>query len=336
MVNMVVGHSWALDLLTRQLARGQVAHAYLFTGPPQVGKGTLARWFAQALLCEAPEERPCGACPSCRRVEAGGHPDVRPLSLEVQPGGRRTLGIEAVRAMRSGMAERPFSGRRKVYLIEDAETMTPEAQNALLKTLEEPPSFVVILLAALSDHLLLETVVSRCQLLTLRPLSRREVRQALIGRWGAPEDRATLLAALSQGRLGWAVQALQDAAVLQRREEHLAALTRLLGAGLLERFNDAEEQERRWRRGNHQEVLERMAAWQGWWRDLLVVSRGCAETVVNVDRLEGLRAAAQQVAAERVLQGMGALRQAQKQLVEQVNPRLVFEDLFLQLPAVVI
>jgi DNA polymerase-3 subunit delta' len=332
----MVGHAWALDLLTRQLAQGRVAHAYLFTGPPQVGKGTLARWFAQALLCEAPDGWPCGVCLSCQRVEAGSHPDVRALSLEVQPGGRRTLGIEAVRAMRSGMAERPYSGRRKVYLIEDAEAMTDEAQNALLKTLEEPPSFVVILLAALSDHALLPTVVSRCQLLPLRPLAQGEVRQALTSRWGAAEDQAGLLAGLSRGRLGWAVQALRDAGPLQQRDEHLSALTVLLGAGLLERFGDAEEQERKWKRGNHDGVLDRLESWQGWWRDLLLVSRGCTDLVVNVDRLEGLRAAAQQVSPERVLQVMCTLRQAQQQLNEQVNPRLVFEDLFLQLPAVVI
>src|SRR5512136_929842 len=166
-MSSIVGHQWAIDLLSRQLAQGQVGHAYLFTGPPQVGKGTLARWFAQALLCQSEGSRPCEACPACRQVAAGTHPDVRPLNLEVQPGERRTLGIEAIREMRSGMAERPFSGQRKVYLIEDAETMTQDAANALLKTLEEPPSFVVLLLVALSDHMLLPTVVSRCQLVSL-------------------------------------------------------------------------------------------------------------------------------------------------------------------------
>jgi DNA polymerase-3 subunit delta' len=331
----IIGHQWVLDLLSRQLAHGQVAHAYLFTGAPQVGKGTLARWFAQALLCQAEEGVPCGTCPACQKVAAGTHPDVRALNLEVQPGGRRTLGIEAVREMRSGMAERPFSGRRKVYLIEDAETMTAEAANALLKTLEEPPSFVVLLLVALSDAMLPATIVSRCQVVPLRTIPRQEVRQALVERWAAGADQADLLAALSHGRPGWAVQALQDGKVLQQREESLEALARLMEVGLLERFAYAEDQERRWKRGDHHAVLDLLECWQGWWRDLLLVGRECPDLVVNVDRLARLRTAGRQIPPARVLRFVQALRAARQHLQEQVNPRLVFEDLLMQMPTVV-
>jgi DNA polymerase-3 subunit delta' len=332
----IIGHHWAVDLLSRQLAQGQVAHAYLFTGPPQVGRGTLARWFAQALLCQVEEGAPCGVCGSCRKVAAGNHPDLRMLNLGVQPGGRRTLGIEGVREMRAGMAERPFAGRRKVYLIEDAETMTVEAANAFLKTLEEPPPFVVLLLVALSDHMLLPTIVSRCQLVPLRTLSRPEVRQALVERWGVEEERAGLLAALSHGRPGWAIQAVQDPALLQQREDDLGALVRLMGAGLLDRFAFAEAQERDWKRGGHVAVLGLLEHWQGWWRDVLLLEKGCDDLVVNQDARDALRVAARQLSPQAVSCFMQALRSAQQYLQEQVNPRLVFEDLLLQLPAVVV
>ena len=323
-----------MDLLRRQMAQGKVAHAYLLTGPSQIGRGTLARWLAQALLCE--EVRPpCGVCPACRRVAAEVHPDLHRLHLDLQEGGRRTLGIEAVREMRQGIAERPFYGRRKVYLIEDAECMTIEAENALLKTLEEPPPFVVLLLVALSDHLLLPTIVSRCQVLSLRPLSRQEVRQALVEHWGASEEQAGLLAALSQGRLGWAVQALNDPQVLQKRQEYLAALHRLLSAGLLERFAFAEAQERLWRHGRAALVLEMLQCWQGWWRDLFLWTRGCADLVVHRDQLEALEKAGRQVSSQAALAFLRALRTAQERLQEQVNPRLAFEELLLQLPVVV-
>lgn len=330
----VVGHRWAVELLTRQIRQGCVAHAYLFTGPSGVGRGTLARWLAQALLCLNTSQQPCGTCPACVRVANETHPDLHLLNLETQ-GGRRTLGIDAVRELRATMAERPFAGTRKVYLIEDAETMTVEAANALLKTLEEPPPFAVLLLVALSDHLLLPTIVSRCQHLPLRPLGREEVRQALMARWGASDEQARLLAALSRGRLGWAVRALQDATVLVRREEELDAMERLLEVGSLERFAFAEAQERRWRRGEQVAVLSLLEQWEGWWRDLFLTGQGCEDLVVNHDRLERLRALSRRLTAEVVLGCLQALRAARQRLLEQVNPRLVLEELLLRLPVVV-
>lgn len=329
----VYGHAWAMELLRRQMAQGKVAHAYLFTGPAQIGRSTLARWLAQALLCEG-ELPPCGRCPACRRVATGIHPDLHRLYLD-QEGNRRTLGIEAVREMRQGIAERPFYGRRKVYLIEDAECMTVEAGNALLKTLEEPPPFVVLLLVALSDHLLLPTIVSRCQVLPLRPLPRREVRQALVEHWGASEEQAEMLSFLCQGRLGWAVQALSDPQVLERRRENLATLGRLLSAGLLERFAFAEVQERLWKHGKAVGVLETLQCWQGWWRDLFLLTQGCADLVVNRDQLEVLQNAGRQIAPQAALAFLQALRVTQERLQDQVNPRLALEELLLQLPVVV-
>jgi len=330
----VYGHVWALELLRRQMAQRKVAHAYLFTGPAQIGRGTVARWLAQALLCQGEPPPPCGRCPACRRVAAEAHPDLHRLRLDLQEGNRRTLGIEAIREMRQGLAERPFYGRRKVYLIEDAECMTVEAANALLKTLEEPPPFVVLLLVALSDHLLLPTIVSRCQIFPLQPLSPREVRQALVERWGASEEQAGLLASLSRGRLGWAVQALEDPQVLRRRGESLEALRRLMGAGLLERFAFAESQERIWRQGKAALVLEMLQYWQEWWRDLFLVGQGCTDLVVNRDQVEALESAGRRISPASALAFLYALRATQERLQEQVNPRLALEELLLQLPGV--
>jgi DNA polymerase-3 subunit delta' len=278
---------------------------------------------------------PCGTCSACQKVAAGIHPDVRLLNLTVQPGERRTLGIQTIRELRRGIAERPFAGQRKVYIIEDAETMTPEAANALLKTLEEPPPFVVLLIVAISDHLLLPTIVSRCQVLPLRIVPRQEVRQALLEQWNASPEQADLLAALSYGRPGWAIQALQTDSVLPKRTENLDKLRQMLEAGLLERFTFAEKQQQRWRRGKYSDVIDLLECWQGWWRDLQLIGQGCPDLVVNIDHLEGLRTIAQRVPQGGVLGFLRALGAARQQLKDQVNPRLVFENLLMQMPTVV-
>jgi DNA polymerase-3 subunit delta' len=191
-------------------------------------------------------------------------------------------------------------------------------------------------LVALSDHLLLPTIVSRCQILPLRTLGRETVQQALQDRWGVDEKRAQLLAALSLGRIGWAVQALQNERLLQQRQEDLSSLVQLLEAGLLDRFSFAEKQERLWKRKEHAAVFGLLEHWKSWWRDLLMMGTGCPDLITNVDYVDLLQAAARQIGPDTARQALKQLGDVQQRLQEQVNVRLVFEDLFLRLPAVVI
>jgi len=176
----VIGHEWAVALLRRSLAENRVGHAYLITGSPQVGKTTLARTFAQALNCTHPDadERPCDACRSCRLVSAGNHPDV-PF---IEPDGA-SLKIDQIRALQRQVALSPVEGRWKGYILREMERATAEAANALLKTLEEPPSHAVLILTASEAEVLLPTIVSRCQTVPLRPLSQQAIAQALVSRW---------------------------------------------------------------------------------------------------------------------------------------------------------
>src|SRR5262245_35813115 len=227
-----VGHRRLVSLLSRAVARDTVRPALLFAGPQGVGKRRVALAVAEALNCLTPvsdtafERDACGRCAACRRIARGVHPDV----ITLEPGETGTIRIEPVRDVIDRAGYRPFEGRRRVVIIDDADSMVPAAQNALLKTLEEPPSASVFVLVSSMPDALLPTVSSRCPRLRFGRLTATEIAEALMRdhRYGEAEARAS--AAAADGSLGRALEAesrnLADArAAAQRLLEHAARAT---------------------------------------------------------------------------------------------------------------
>ncbi|MBC8248738.1 MAG: DNA polymerase III subunit delta' [Anaerolineales bacterium] len=317
----VVGHKWAVDLLKRALAGERVAHAYLLTGPPQIGKRSLALNFAQALNC-LDEEKPCGHCLACNKIAHGHHPDVQVIEGE---GG--TLKIDQMRTLRHEAALSPLEGRWKVYIIRQMEQATAEAANCLLKTLEEPPAHVILMLTASEAEALLPTIVSRCQVLNLRPLATETVQRVLQDRWGVDVERARLLARLSGGRLGWAAAASQNDALLEQRERHLNEMIELMGQGRVERLEYAQQLS-----GNPEAAPGLLHLWLSWWRDLLLAASGSSVGITNVDREDTLSTQAQRYSLDQVRDFVEALRAAAWRLERNANTRLTLEVLMLSLP----
>ena len=169
----VIGHDWAVDLLRSSLSAGRIAHAYLLSGPPQIGKRTLAQALAQALNCAEPD-RPCGRCPSCLKIARGIHPDVRLIAGEGAGGNIR---IEQIRALQHEAVLAPYEGRYRVFVVRQMEQATLEAANSLLKTLEEPPAQVILVLTPL-QRALPKTIVSGCSTCGLRPVAISVIEQA--------------------------------------------------------------------------------------------------------------------------------------------------------------
>ncbi len=322
----VVGHEWAVDLLLNGLSMGRVSHATLIVGPPNIGKTTIARVFAQALNCTGNQPVPCGECLSCRKVISGNHPDVRILDTPDQ-----TLKIGEVRDLQRELALSPHEGHWRVAVLSDFERATVEAANALLKTLEEPPAQVVLVLTATEADTLLPTIVSRCQVLSLRPLSRSLAKEALISQWDVDAAHAELLAHLSGGRLGWAVRALEDDSLLERRSEVLDNLDSLMSKGRVERLAYVASLSR-----DPALVREVLALWLGWWRDVLLLTSGSHVAVTNVDRVAMLHQQAGQVTLGQAQRMVAQLRSTIKNLDQNVNLRLVLEVLLLSLPSSVV
>ena len=179
----IIGHEWAIEFLRRSISRGRTAHAYLLSGPAGVGKALLALRLAQALNCETGGPDPCLACRACKRIERGNYPDVRIGGMAAQAAGlkpedaarQKELKIDTVREWQSDINLRPYEGRRRVFILHDAEKLSDAAANAMLKTLEEPPPYATLVLVANTAGDLLPTIVSRCQPIKLRPVPRAQV-----------------------------------------------------------------------------------------------------------------------------------------------------------------
>ncbi len=322
----VVGHEWAVRSLQRAVITDTVFHAYLFTGPAGVGKTTLARELAAALLCQHQEvtARPCGECRACQLIGSESHPDLHVVESE-QVGAN--LKIDQVRRLEHTLMLTPVEGRCQVAVLRRFEEATPSAANALLKTLEEPPSHVVLVVLAREADLLLPTIVSRCQHVPLRPLPVALVEQALIERWGSGAEAGELLAHLSSGRLGWAVRTLEDEEALKRHRRGLDDLNELIEASITRRFRYAEKLA-----SDPAATQQTLDLWIGWWRDVLLVASQADTAVTNVDRPHQLQEDARRFGVETSAGVVKALRDAVQKLDRNANARLTLEVLMLDLP----
>ncbi|NCF64729.1 MAG: DNA polymerase III subunit delta' [Anaerolineaceae bacterium] len=331
--NKLVGHDWAVQLLAGAIANGRVGHAYLITGAEQIGKTTLARTFAQALNCEAPsKERPCNQCRTCRLIASDHHPDVRFLQPQISGRGKHVIKIDQIRLLQQELNLSPYEGRTRVAILKRFDTANTNAANAFLKTLEEPPSKVVLLLTANDADSLLPTIASRCRTVGLRPVSSALIEESLMIRWGIGADEALLLSHLAEGRLGWAVQASQDNTILAERQHQLSLLRNALESQRVRRFSLA---------GNLARKPESLPAllktWLSWWHDLTLLayhkdSFVPALPISNIDQQHQLTQYAHEWNREWIMSGFKQTDLAIWQLERNGNSRLVLENLFLSYP----
>ena len=320
--------------IDQPLREGRHAHAYLLVGPPQVGKGTLALNIAQAVNCLFPTDAPCGECSQCLRIASGLHADVRNISVRRDEDGpsRKEIGIDDVRELHRQASLKPYEGSQRVFIFDGAEDLSEEASNALLKTLEEPPPQVLIALVATTEEALLPTIRSRCQRLEMKPLPLEQVAMELAGSHGMASEKADLLSRLSMGRLGWALSAMSDPSILEKRAEGLEHISRMAGASLQERFDYASNLASLHSR-NREAAGEVLQLWLRWWRDLLLIKEGAEHFVTNVDLISTLRPAAARLGTPEVVEFIRAILSTLEALEHNANSRLALEVLMLGLPS---
>ncbi|MFQ5827956.1 MAG: DNA polymerase III subunit delta' [Candidatus Methylomirabilia bacterium] len=322
------GHATQLELLARALESDRVAHAYAFVGPPGVGKKLTALAFAQALLCPSARSSVggtgglagCGSCSACRRVEAGAHPDCRLVVPEGQ-----SIRIEQVRNLERSAALRPYEGRWKVFIVDDADRMSLVTANALLKTLEEPPDRTVMILVLSRVKAVPATVISRCQVVRFARLGLAEAVQLLRDR-GLDQVTAEFLARACQGQVGLAL-ARDPALLLERRDQAVALLTEIASQGPEALFARVEALGR-----DRAQVTELIEAVWLWHRDLLCAKAGGNwQLLISSDRQAELATAAGAASWEVIVEDLEACREAWKALEGNVSPRLTLEVLLTRL-----
>jgi len=340
----IVGHERVVDLLQRAIAQRRIGHAYLLSGPLGVGKRTLAIRLAQALNCErlgpganptsgtasdAPTaEPPCGSCRRCRLIASGSHPEVRVVGVEPP---HRVIRVADVESIQADAALRPADVFRKVYVLEQAELLHPDAANRLLKTIEEPPPSVLMVLTTVDPEATLETIVSRCQHLRLRPLQRDRLAAHLVDTLGLASERAELLAALGEGCVGRARTLAADERALERRSRLLDELATLVDADRVARLQYARTLGDRWSK-DQEGVREVLAIWLRWWRDVLLVQGGLAHRIVNLDRRETLERQARALSSQEIAAAVSSARDVLQMLDQNVNARLALDVAALDLP----
>ena len=323
----LTGHEWAVDMLKKHIVNRTTRHAYLFAGPPGLGRRTLALRFAQALNCPTPLEAgiPCGGCRDCKQIEAMRHADLTVIQAETEGG---ILKVDQIREARRTLVLKPYQSNYRVAIFLRFQEANDNAANALLKTLEEAPSYAVLILTADSPEQLLPTIVSRCEVLRLRPLKMEEVQKDLENR-GAESEKAKLIAHISGGRPGYARRLVESDSLLERREERLNDLQKLIAASRVEKFAYADKLSK-----DKESMRQAILIWLSYWRDVMLRTVQANTPLANVDRnleIENLAGRLDLASARGMV---SRLEDVLEKMEANVNPRLLAEVLFLDLPKV--
>lgn len=302
MQNPIIGHQQIVAQLQRTVASDRIAGAYLFVGPAGVGKETIARYFAQLIFCQQDAQPPivCGTCLACRKVDSGNHPDLQ----FIRPEGS-LLRIGQIRELQKQIVYEPLEASRKVYILTDVERMNAEAENCLLKTLEEPPAASVLILLTSNIQVLLPTTRSRCQILQFHPMLVQELAAVLTDRFAVAPEQATTLAIAADGAIGKALTQLEKGSVLTEEVPEILKETDLLAAfRLAENFKD------------NPETLDSLVTW---YRDLLFLQQGAPlELITHIHSLEELQTLASRYSHLRIQQAIQTVFDT-KSLIENTN-----------------
>ena len=348
-----IGNSAAITLLKGAIDQDRVSHAYLFTGPNRVGKRTLAVDFARALNCNSKDvmasgwadlqpDVPCGQCSACDRIARSNYADVQILTsatmtskdTDTKAAQRRVMiGIDLIKDLQSDAMLEPYEGRAKVFIIDGANRMSPDAANALLKTLEEPPSSVHIILTSPSADLLPETIASRCHLVRMRSVPADIIEEALTTRFEVSGDDARKLAKMSMGSPGWAIAALKDPSMVDARTQSASRIVDVIKADLPERFDYAFEMSREFRRDRNL-ALDEVERWLELVRDIAMIQNALNELVTYDDKIQDLSELANALTSDEIAAAAGTVRRTRDALMVNALPQLAFDAMMLEMPNV--
>lgn len=332
----IIGHKKSINILDKSLRENRLAHCYLLVGPPNIGKTTIALEIAQAVNCTE-TDKPCGECTQCLRIAEGKHSDVQLISLknvtsEGQNKKNRTeISINDIREMQKSASLKPFEGACRVFIIKTVEQLSIEAANCLLKTLEEPPAqVIVILLSNTNSSNLLQTIVSRCQVIKLNTLPTSQVAQHIQKQSEINPEQLQQIANLSRGRIGWAIKVIEKPEILTIRQQTIQKILNVITGDLFTRFEYASELANIFAR-DRESVREELEMWISILRDILIIKQGSEEWVNNISELDTLKIHASKSNSIQLINDLKQVDKAWNQLIQNTNARLCLENLMLNI-----
>lgn len=322
--NDIIEQKSAVDILQEEIESERINHAYLLLGKDGVGKRSLAFQFARALLCEEADNDSCDQCINCQKIDHYNHPDVK--YIEIAEGANK-LKIDQIREIQKEISYKPYETDYKIYIIDDAEEMTPQAANSLLKTLEEPPSYAVIILLVEEINRLLPTVISRCQHIRLSNIPRKKIRQELLDE-GIDNNRSELLARIARGSLGRALELNENDQFLEYRTNLYDFLKDLYKMDTVNIFGQAEEMQDLIK--NNFPLFDLLS---DWYRDIIIYKKGNQEEIINSDYRKGIKEQAEIYTINELLKIIDLLQEYKGYIEKNVRKDLTIQVLLLKIRA---
>ena len=317
----VIGHTQIIDYFHKAIAQDKLAHSYIITGEKGSGKKLLTGIFAKTLQCEVQGTEPCGECRSCKQSESGNQPDIIWVTHE-KPG---SIGVDDVRDQLVGdIMIKPYSSKYKIYIVDEAEKLTVQAQNALLKTIEEPPAYGIIIFLTTNVEMFLPTIVSRCVNLNLYPLASKLVKSYLMEELKVPDYKADVCVAFSQGNMGKAIQLAKSADFDAVKSQFIRLIKNIENIGyveLLQAINEAQSDE-----FGLQDYLDFILIW---YRDVLFYkATKSVDGLVFREEVSSISARAIKTSYEGIEEIVKAIEIAKARLNANVNEEIVTELMF--------
>jgi len=318
----VVGQDTVIRCIKNSIANKRIAHAYLFCGPDGVGKSLVARVLASTLNCKDRGLEPCGVCLSCMKAESGNHPDIIPVRTE-----KASISVDDIRELQRSMQKKPYEGGLKVYIIYEAHKMTEQAQNALLKTLEEPPGHIIIIMLAVSQYELLSTIISRCQVIKFTSAPEKAIENYLINRYNVQKEEARYMAAFSGGIVGRALAFLSDDSVKKERDEVIRLIREIYKRDRLYALMQAD-----YFLGNKDRIDYILEIMMSWFRDLLVYKETIdSKYLINLDKEQLIIEDSEKFTCSGLLSIIDIIKQTSDNIRSNVNYQLSIEAMLLKI-----
>tara|TARA_Y100000768_G_scaffold64611_1_gene44666 strand:- start:192 stop:1286 length:1095 start_codon:yes stop_codon:yes gene_type:complete len=337
------GHNKAIDFINKSILMSKTSHAYLITGPDSIGKKTLALDLA-SILNSKPNKDMFGnqfiidisSSKERSRILNSNHSDIKIIDIDFSEQANKSsvvISIDQIRQIIKDVYLKPFEGEKKIYIINQAQNMTESGYNSMLKILEEPPKDAVIILTAPSIKSLPTTIVSRCQLINLNYIQKKDIENFILENFNIDESKSEFISRISKGKIGFAINACNDQTLIDDYFQTILKFAEIISSNIDKRFNYAKDISNLFRKNKNQ-VYKELSMWLDFWRDLLVLKNGLNDHIINLEWRDVMLKISEDIEIRKILDVIQEFKKSIEYLQQNGSPQLIIEVLMMELPFV--